>query len=722
MRRRLTLARVFYLSIAGLIVLLGGLLYVLRDGSRRAIAESAARLRESASGREGRLIESYLGQAKTTVDQLRARLQSGACPASEPADVESCLYAAAAANHDLAEVTFTHAIRLGFAHDGSPRLAPEGRWQVSVYRDRVGPGAKLCTRRSEPTQGRFVGRVRCRDPARVLLPASGGTTQVRVPEDPTTLPTFYTPASKAHSGQLLHSDLSYFDLDRALPPAKRRVVVTALEAIEGSDGSLLGVVQVGLLAQEIDAEIAAINRHLPGPYRIFVCDASGRFVTKLAPGDPIELSHGEDLRVVPRRVPRAIQLAVASPALRRTVHDAAPADGRFELAGRPYAVEFRPLPHTQGWFVGVVGPEDYYLSGLRHTVGRLLWLTIAVVVIILVGGVLTLRAVRGGLSRITRETDRMHAFDFAPSPTATPFGDVAAVLGSVEQAKTAMRAMRKYVPVEVVRYFYESNHEPTLGGRLEDVSLMFSDIRDFTTLSETLAPDRLARLLGHYLGAMTEAVHEADGTVDKYVGDAVMALWNAPRTSADHPVHACRAALACIARTDALFASPAWEGLPPLVTRFGIHRAQVMVGHFGAPDRFSFTAIGDGVNLAARLEGLNKQYGTTILVSSAIEREAREAFAFRRIDRVAVKGKSVGVEVYELLGELGQVAPAKLTAARRYEAALDAYFARDFERARDMLGDAGDDGPSRVLAERCRVLRNTPPPADWDGTYLAKEK
>jgi adenylate cyclase len=231
----------------------------------------------------------------------------------------------------------------------------------------------------------------------------------------------------------------------------------------------------------------------------------------------------------------------------------------------------------------------------------------------------------------------------------------------------------------------------------------------------------LARRLGRYFAAMTAAIHSTGGTIDKYIGDAVMAMWNAPRPRPDHPVLACRAALACVARTRALFASGAWEGLPPLVTRFGLHRGQVMVGHFGAPDRFSFTAIGDDVNLAARLEGLNKLYDTTILVSEAIERDARDQFAFRRVDRVAVKGKSIGVQVYELLGER-DVDPARVAAARTYERALDAYFARDFDGARALLGALGDDGPARVLAERCQALRAAPPPPDWDGTFAAPEK
>jgi adenylate cyclase len=186
---------------------------------------------------------------------------------------------------------------------------------------------------------------------------------------------------------------------------------------------------------------------------------------------------------------------------------------------------------------------------------------------------------------------------------------------------------------------------------------------------------------------------------------------------------ACRAALACIEETRKLFASSAWDGMPALVTRFGLHRAEVMVGHFGAPDRMSFTAIGDGVNLASRLEGLNKQYGTTILVSETIRQEAKEQFLFRRVDRVAVKGRSAGIDVYELCGHADQPSAGdRLTTVRTYEHALTAYLARDFHGAIALLDAQREDAPSVVLAERCRVLIKEPPPADWSGVFVASTK
>src|SRR5437773_771466 len=160
-------------------------------------------------------------------------------------------------------------------------------------------------------------------------------------------------------------------------------------------------------------------------------------------------------------------------------------------------------------------------------------------------GTLSVRAMGRGLGRIVEATGRMASFDFAPSEPRAPFRDVEDVMRSLELAKTALRALGRYVPVDLVRELYRTGREPMLGGETAEVTMMFTDVKDFTSLSEGLTPDELARLLGLYLQAMTEAVHEAEGVIDKYVGDAVMAVWNAVRPCADHPEKACRAALAC---------------------------------------------------------------------------------------------------------------------------------------------------------------------------------
>jgi adenylate cyclase len=386
-----------------------------------------------------------------------------------------------------------------------------------------------------------------------------------------------------------------------------------------------------------------------------------------------------------------------------------------------YLVRFLPLAGTQYWVLGVVGAQNDFLGGLIEARTRLLGAALLVMAIILAGGALTLRAVQHGLKRVVRVTAKMREFDFAPTPAIAPFRDLRSVMESLEQAKTAMRAMGKYVPIDLVRDLYEMNHEPMLGGEIRDLSIMFTDIAGFTTISETLSADHLAAALGFYLNVVTSVIHDCGGTIDKFIGDSVMTLWNAPRLCADHPMKACAAALACRDATAKLFASELWQGLAPWATRFGLHHDRVMVGHFGSPDRLSYTALGDGVNLASRLEGLNKQYGTAIIASESIVQEASGAYSFRLLDRVAVKGKKQGVQVYELLGPVG-LDGARGDHVLAYEAALRLYWERDFAGALKIFQSHPDDPPSAILAQRCRALMLLPPSPDWEGVFISMVK
>ncbi|HEX3346464.1 MAG TPA: adenylate/guanylate cyclase domain-containing protein, partial [Polyangiaceae bacterium] len=614
-----------------------------------------------------------------------------------PDAVEARLFSEMLDHTTLSDITLTRAGGDGFA------------WQTSVYRVSADEGSAIWTRRITRRDAAFVEELRRRAPGGGLL-AVPFETEKEPPPDPTQHATYEVPLEPANRGRLIWSDLSRWHLDAAEPVEQQRVVLTLQKAVDDADGKLFGVVRAALLARTIDAipRLGAEDVDPGGPAQVFLCDDEGRLITRMHPDDTHQL-YGSDLRVPENLASPEVAEALKHPGTGGTV----------DVAGAKWLVTFRKIPHSQGWLVGIVVPEAYYTRDLRELRDRFLLMVLALTVVTLGVGLTALRTVRRSLARAVDATARMRRFELTPSPTDAPLEEVAEVIEGVERAKTSMRTLGKYVPMDVVRDLYAANREPELGGELVELSILFTDIEGFTSLSERLAPDALAKALGAYLEAMTAGVRSTDGTVDKFIGDAVMAFWNAPRRLPDHALRACRAALACRKATRALYASPAWEGLPPLFTRYGLHTARVMVGNFGATSRLSYTALGDGVNLASRLEPLCKQYGVAMLASEAVVQAvagAADAPAFRFVDKVAVKGKHEAVGVYELLdGE-------RTDTVKAYEDALGAYLARDFTRAREMLLALPDDPPSGVLASRCAALIADPPPADWNGVYVAKTK
>jgi adenylate cyclase len=250
---------------------------------------------------------------------------------------------------------------------------------------------------------------------------------------------------------------------------------------------------------------------------------------------------------------------------------------------------------------------------------------------------------------------------------------------------------------------------------------MFSDVQGFTSIAERMDPEELMRITSAYFQAVTDDLLDHHATIDKYIGDAVMAIWNAPKRDLAHAMHACRAALharALTLRLEDEFAARSW---PRMHTRFGIHTGDAVVGNVGSSDRMAYTAIGSMVNLASRLEGMNKMYGTQILVSEATRIGAGSGFVFRPVDLVLAKGTQDAVEVHELVG-LSVASDAKdapLVADRALVARLPAwgeairrYRAGQFAAAREALREAGDDPLVAAYAERLARYPDGPP-ADW---------
>jgi len=283
--------------------------------------------------------------------------------------------------------------------------------------------------------------------------------------------------------------------------------------------------------------------------------------------------------------------------------------------------------------------------------------------------------------------------------------------------KEITRVFSLYVTPQVVNYMIAHPERINLGGERRKITLLFTDLAGFTTFSEVLSPERVTYLLNRHFTSMTDVVLEHEGTVVQFIGDAIMAFWGAPLDDEDQAYHAVATAIAMQKAMAALREDFAKENLPPIQMRIGIHSGSAVVGNLGSAKRFGYTAVGDDVNLAARLEGINKLYGTGIMVSSDTARQIEGRIALRPVDRVIVKGKSQAVEVFT---------PCKNpTVVKLTEQAILLFRNQEWDAAesclRELLVIAQKDGIAELYLKRIAAFRVTPPPVKWDGaTELEK--
>jgi len=289
-----------------------------------------------------------------------------------------------------------------------------------------------------------------------------------------------------------------------------------------------------------------------------------------------------------------------------------------------------------------------------------------------------------------------------------------------KQKRFIKTAFRQYLSAEVIEKLVRDPEHLKLGGETRELSIFFSDVGGFTGISEVLTPEQLTALLNEYLTAMTEIIYSEGGTIDKYEGDAIIAFWNAPLDLPDHPLHAVTAALKCNRRLAELRPVLKEKYGKDLFARIGINSGPVVVGNMGSIQRFNYTFLGDAGNLASRLEGLNKQFGTSIMVSEFTFRLLGSEIATREISSVRVVGRKIPVRVYEPMFKEDFDARADLM--RDFSKALQLYYEGSFKEALAIFSAlSNDDMPSASYVRRCKDLIENPP-KNWDGVWEMKEK
>jgi adenylate cyclase len=405
---------------------------------------------------------------------------------------------------------------------------------------------------------------------------------------------------------------------------------------------------------------------------------------------------------------------------------------QFEIVspkdGNVYYVTFGAL-RFGGWVAATVIPASDFLTTIEKNAPYLL-AALAALTLAMAGlsAMLTNRLVVRPLARIAGqfkhiETFRLDQVVRIPSRLREFDGLSTALL----QMSRSLASFGKYMPIELVRTLVSQGIEAEPGGEQQALTVMFTDLAGFTSLSEMLGED-VVPVLSEYLETASSAVISHRGTIDKFIGDAVMAFWGAPIENSQHARDACAAALAIQRMMMARQAQmPAGDPRAALRVRIGINTGRMLVGNIGSASRLNYTVIGDAVNVASRLEAINKRYGTAIIIGEETRRAAGDAVVVRQLDWVAVYGRSEGVAIYELLAMADDGLGNRPDWAAPYEAGLAAYRERRWPEAERQFAAANavrpeGDGPSRLFGERCRELIAAPPGADWSPIAIQMEK
>ncbi len=483
--------------------------------------------------------------------------------------------------------------------------------------------------------------------------------------------------------------------------------------------NFLGILMVAIELDRLSAYLADMKVAQSGT--AFIVDGGGRVVA--FPDATAAAVAGDEDRpaLSPMTGMTAPHVRIAAQALKR-------GDGQDGMSawddGAAYLVSTTPL-NFRDWKVVTVIPEADFLADIdratqRLAIGLALFAAAAATLAVILSNAFLVRPLLRVVGQL-RLVEEFRLGQVRPQPSR--LREIDDLSQGLLQMSRGLSSFQKFLPTELVRTLVSQGIEARPGGRQRDLTLMFTDLEGFTQLSETLG-DRIVPILTDYLSRMSRQVHDGGGTIDKFIGDAVMAFWGAPQDDPDHAFNACRTALACQRMMADLVHHTETHGLKPLRMRIGLNTGTVLVGNIGSEERLNYTAIGDPVNLASRLESLNKRYGTGILIGAATQAAAGDRVVCRRVDRVAVYGRQSGDWIYELVA-LASDGPAPAWIAD-YEAGLDRWAEQRWQDAiaafERVLSARPDDQPSLMFRARCRAYAENPPAAGWDMVTRLDEK
>lgn len=386
-----------------------------------------------------------------------------------------------------------------------------------------------------------------------------------------------------------------------------------------------------------------------------------------------------------------------------------------------------PSRFGNNWRVLSIAPTDDFVGDLIQTnreiaiITAILILTLSLVIFI------SSIQIRKTVNQMALEFSEIGQFKLSESIRLNSIvREIDLIEQSKEKMKLSLKSFGRYVPTDVVRQLLVSGEEAKLGGERRKMTIFFSDIANFTTISEKMSPEKIVDELGDYFTLMRSSLAINRGVVDKYIGDGILAIFNAPVKIPEHEIAGCLSAINAqrMLRDDRLQREK--EQRPIFHTRIGLDVGEVLVGNIGTADRFSYTVIGDPVNLASRLEGLCKFYGVEIVCSGELRENTGDRFEWRYLDNVSVAGRTGSTQVHELLGEKGQVDPDILSQRNSYEEAIACYMNGSFDDSARLFASLVAHKPNnlaaKIMARRARKLNRSPPEGPWLGIYSHTKK
>lgn len=436
--------------------------------------------------------------------------------------------------------------------------------------------------------------------------------------------------------------------DPSVNPDTRSPVISVGYPIIASNGEFIGFVGANITF-DILARYLATHKTSPNS-TTFIMDHSGQII---AHPDPASGIRTVKLKLVLANVTDLADQATALAGRSRLATGADRITFTDPATGLDYIAVFSRFPPSfqKPWEAAIVLPVDDFLGGLRHTNRNLTILIIALIAVEVLLIAIAARRLANPIERVSQEMLALQSLEFPPGelPRST-ITEIFYLQQAANLMSNSLRSFAAFVPVGIVRQLISSGRPLTLSGESRFLTIFFSDLEDFSTVSERLSPEELVRQASSYFETVVGALTQERATIDKFIGDSVMAFWGAPAEVPDQVYRACVGALRAAHRVGRLNLEWAREGRPQMRVRIGLHCADVVVGNVGSSERLSYTVMGDGVNVASRLEGINKIFHTTICISDSVYDAVANRVIARPIQSVSVKGRESRVMVYELIG------------------------------------------------------------------------